>query len=65
MLLKFYRPQAEKEEYIGSLEDEIARSSLSEGIIVAGDINAHIGVNRIGYEEVRGLYGYGDTLKRF
>ena len=54
------RPQAEKEEFIESLEEEIARSSLTEGLIVAGDVNAHIGVNRNGYEEVMGPYGYGD-----
>ena len=54
------RPQVEKEEFIESLEEEIARSSLTEGLIVAGDVNAHIGVDRNGYEEVMGPYGYGD-----
>ena len=31
----------------------------SEGLIVAGDLNSHIGSNRDGYEDVMGHYGFG------
>ena len=32
----------------------------SEGLIMAGDVNAQIGRDREGYEEVMGPFGFGD-----
>ena len=42
------------------LEDILAAVEEGEGIIVAGDLNCQVGSRNIGYEDVMGLYGYGD-----
>ena len=59
-----YAPQVgrstrEKEEFLEELEEEIAAVPGSEGLIIAGDFNCHVGTDRAGYEEVMGPYGYG------
>ena len=54
------RPITEKEDFRNRLEDIISSIDETDGIIVAGDLNCHIGSNNVGYENIMGLYGFGD-----
>ena len=61
-----YAPQAglttqEKEEFWELVEEEVAKVPISEGLIIGGDLNGHIGSDRVGFEEVRGLHGFGEA----
>ena len=64
-VLSVYAPQvgrtdAEKEDFWEKLEDLICVIPERDNIIVAGDLNGHIGQSRSGYEDVMGAYGFGD-----
>lgn len=64
-ILLVYAPQVglqdeEKEEFWGMLDDAVTAVPLTEGLIVGGDLNGHIGTERRGYEEVMGVYSFGD-----
>lgn len=54
------RPLEERMEFFDSLEDVIMTIPLSEGLVVAGDLNGHIGQDHAGYEEVMGCFGFGN-----
>ena len=54
------RPDEEKEEFWGSLDDTVSAIPALEGLIIGGDLNGHVGTERGGYEEVMGIYGFGD-----
>lgn len=51
--------QEEKEEYREKLEEYIEGIPRTEIIVVAGDMNAHVGENCDGYEGVHGGMGFG------
>ena len=51
------RPDEEKEEFWGLLDDTVSAIPASEGLIIGGDLNGHVGTERGGYEEVMGVYG--------
>ena len=53
------RPIVEKEDFRNKLEDIISAIDEVDGIIIAGDLNCHIGSNNAGYENIMGLYGFG------
>lgn len=53
------RPTNEKEEFWEFIEDEVARVPANEGLIIGGDVNAHVGSDCSGYEDVMGVFGYG------
>ena len=53
------RPNEEKEEFREKLADKISEIRNEETVIVAGDMNAHIGRDRRGYEDVMGVNGMG------
>ena len=53
----------EKAEFWEGLEDKVVGVSRSEGLIVAADLNGHIGSNRGGYEDVMGHFGFGGQNK--
>ena len=64
-VMSVYAPQVglsaeEKEEFWEKLEDLISLIPERDGIIVGGDLNGHIGHSRYGYEDVMGVYGFGD-----
>ena len=46
-------------EFWEGLEDKVVGVPRSEGLIVTGDLNGHIGSNEDGYEDVMGLFGFG------
>ena len=54
------RPAAEKQDFWEKAEDEIGRVPNNDGLIIGGDMNAHVGRDTGGYEDVLGLYGYGE-----
>ena len=59
-----YAPQVgrtvqEKEVFWEKLEDEVGSVSNGECLVIAGDLNGHIGVERRSYENVMGPYGFG------
>ena len=54
------RPPIEKEEFWEMVEEEIGRLNPSDGLVIGGDVNAHVGTDIEGYEEVLGLYGFGE-----
>uniref|UniRef100_A0A8D8RWT4 Craniofacial development protein 2 n=1 Tax=Cacopsylla melanoneura TaxID=428564 RepID=A0A8D8RWT4_9HEMI len=61
-ILQCYAPQTglsmeEKEEFEQLLEDNI----VDEYTVIMGDMNAQVGENRHGYEEVLGPHGWGST----
>ena len=60
-----YAPQqgceeSEKEDFREELKDRIGEVPDSEVAILIGDMNAHIGRDRDGYEEVMGKFGMGE-----
>ena len=64
-IFSIYAPQSgrsvqEKEQFWEKLEDQIGRVPQTEGIIIGGDVNAHVGRERNGFEEIMGRYGFGD-----
>ena len=54
------RPDEEKEEFWGLLDDTVSAIPALEGLIIGGDLNGQVGTERGGYEEVMGIYGFGD-----
>ena len=54
------RPMEEKEQFYNTLQDVIENNKYRQNIIMMGDWNGHVGVNREGYEGVLGAYGIGD-----
>ena len=50
----------EKTRFLNSLEDLLDRAEGEDLVIVAGDINAHVGKVRTGYEDILGPHGVGD-----
>ena len=54
------RPAAEKQEFWEQAEEELGRVPVNDGLIIGGDFNAHVGRDISGYEEVLGLYGFGE-----
>ena len=63
-IFSIYAPQIgrtlqEKAEFWERLEDELGQIPESEIVLVGGDVNAHIGDENTGYEEVMGKYGFG------
>ena len=64
-IFSVYAPQVgrsvqEKQAFWDSLEDEVGRIPDSDGLLIGGDMNGHIGIDIAGYDEVIGLYGFGD-----
>ena len=41
------------------MEEEVTKIPNSEGLVIDGDLNAHIGSDRTGLEDVRGQHGFG------
>lgn len=63
-IFSVYAPQQgkteeEKEEFREKLAEKIAEVRDGDTVIVAGDMNAHIGSDRRGYEDVMGANGMG------
>ena len=54
------RPEAEKDRFYDQLNAVVAKISLSEVLIPAGDWNGHVGRAADGFEEVHGGFGYGE-----
>lgn len=52
------RPGEEKESFREQMEDIISEVPDRDGLILAGDMNCHIGNNRVGYESVKGDFGF-------
>ena len=53
------RPQEEKDDFWGKLDDELENIPRADGLILAGDLNGHVGVEDGGYEDVMGKHGIG------
>lgn len=56
-IFSVYAPQVgrtaqEKQEFWERLEDEVAKVPDTEGLIVGGDMNGHVGSTREGYEDI-------------
>ena len=54
------RPAEEKEQFMENLEDRILEVREEEAVMVLGDMNAHVGSENRGYEDVSGKYGWGE-----
>jgi hypothetical protein len=54
------RAEEEKEAFWRVLDDEAAAVAASEVLLVAGDLNGHIGDDCEGFEEIMGIYGFGE-----
>ena len=52
------RSEAEREGFWGMLDD-VTTVTESEVLLVAGNLNGHIGEDRRGFEEVMGAHGFG------
>ncbi|GJY38489.1 retrovirus-related pol polyprotein LINE-1 [Tanacetum coccineum] len=51
--------EAEKKSFWDSLDDLVRECSMTQQLIVAGDVNGHIGANADGFSSVHGGFGYG------
>jgi len=49
----------EKEEFLSSLREVLSAINSNERLVVCGDMNAHVGVGKDGFEGVHGGYGFG------
>ena len=63
-ILSVYAPQVgrkeeEKDKFWNELFDTVRCMPDSEKVIMAGDLNGHIGEERVGYEAVHGGYSFG------
>ena len=54
------RPEEEKQEFWENLTDEVTEVPLSEGVLLGGDLNGHVGSERSGFEDVLGPFGIGE-----
>lgn len=54
------KPTSEKQTFWEKVEEEVDKVPPGGGLIFGGDVNPHAGMKIIGYEDVLGLYGYGD-----
>ena len=52
-------PEYEKDQFWETIDSEMQAVKQSERLMVAGDLNGHVGSDRIGYEEVHGGHGVG------
>ena len=64
-VFSLYAPQVgrsseEKQCFWEKVEDEIGKVPPADGLLIGGDVNAHVGANISGYEEVLGRYGFGE-----
>jgi hypothetical protein len=53
------RPEEEKVEFWGILDDSIGRIPEEDLLILGGDLNGHVGKDRKGFEEIMGVNGFG------
>ena len=63
-IISFYAPQVgctkeEKDEFWEHMDAEMQAVPRSERLVVAGDLNGHVGRDRDGYEGVHGGHGLG------
>lgn len=54
------RPDAEKEEFYEALQDTMGNTPHRDKLLVMGDLNGHIGVDRTGCKGVIGAFSIGD-----
>jgi exonuclease III len=54
------RSEEEKAEFWGVLDDSIGRIPEEDILIIGGDLNGHVGKDNKGFEEVMGIYGFGE-----
>lgn len=57
------RTAQEKKELWNKLEDKVARVP-HDGLIVGGEVKTHDGSDRVGFEEVMRLYGFGESTMK-
>ena len=50
-------PQDEKETFWEHMDSEMQTVTRSERVVVAGDLNGHVGIDRTGYNNVHGGHG--------
>ena len=63
-IISCYAPQigctkCEKDQFWETIDSEMQAVKRSERLVVAGDLNGHVGRDRIGYEEVHGGHRVG------
>ena len=51
------RPESEKQEFWETVEEEIGTVPSTDGLVTGGDVNAQVGADIAGYEEVLGVRG--------
>ena len=54
------RPEEEKRQFRESLEDKLAEVPVEDVVLIGGDMNAHVGYERDGYEVELGCFGLGE-----
>ena len=54
------RSEEEKQEFWEKISNAVSGVPLTEGLIIGGDLNGHIGTDRTGFEDIRGIYGIGE-----
>ena len=54
------RTEEEKQEFWERLSDEVTEVPHSEGVLLGGDLNGHVGTDRSGFEDVMGGFGFGE-----
>ena len=54
------RTEEEKQEFWERLSDEMTEVPHSEGVLLGGDLNGHVGTDRSGFEDVMGGFGFGE-----
>jgi len=54
------KPEEEKESFWNEVFHLVSCIPQNEMVVLAGDINGHIGSSNVGYDGTRGGFGYGD-----
>jgi len=53
------KPEEEKEHFCNELFQLVSCIPQSEMVVIAGDMNGHVGSNNVGYDGMHGGYGFG------
>ena len=57
------KPEEEKESFWNKVFHLVNCISQNELVVLAGDMNGHVGSSNVGYDGTHGGFGYGDRMQ--
>ncbi|CAL5375401.1 unnamed protein product [Camellia sinensis] len=64
-IISAYAPQVglddqTKKDFWEQMDEILQEIPVGENLVIGGDFNGHVGIDKVGYERVHGGYGFGD-----